>query len=94
MDGDDNDCSMDAGSLLTVVVVNGGGNGIKPMELISIDEGSGKDVIAAAAINRCCSQQWLPLLPLMMNNDCGLLAVIVINCVAAGSGDDGHQWRG
>ncbi len=57
MDGNNKDSGTDAGSLLTAVVVDRGGNGMEPMELISIGEGCGKDAIAAAAINCCCSQQ-------------------------------------
>ena len=63
--------------------VNVGGNEMEPMELISINEGCGKDVIAAAVINRHCSQRWQPPLPLMTNNDSWLQAAIVINCAAA-----------
>ena len=57
MDGNDKDCSADARSWLTVVVVNGGSNGMEPMEPIGVDEGCGKHTIAAAAINRRCSLQ-------------------------------------
>ena len=56
---------------------------MEPMEPIGVDEGCGKDAIAAAAINRRCSQGWLPLLPSMMNDYRWLLAVVVINCAAA-----------
>ena len=54
MDGNDKDCGGYARSLLMVVVVNGGGNGIKWMEPIGIDEGCGKDAIATAAISCRC----------------------------------------
>ncbi len=96
MDSDNEDCSADAGSLSTAVVVDGGGNGMEPMELIGVDEGCSKDVIAAIAINHRCSQQWPPLPPSMTNNNCWLLAVVVINCVAAvmmviNSSDSGHH---
>ena len=70
-------------------------------EVIGVDgttrTGCGKDAIAAAAINRQCSQGWPPLPPLMTNNDHWLLAVVVINCAAAammvgGGGNSGcHQ---
>ena len=53
MDSDNEDCGADAGSLSTAVVVDGGGNGMEP---IGVDEGCGNDTIAAAAINRRCSQ--------------------------------------
>ena len=56
MDGNDKDCGVDAGSLSTAVIVDGGGNGMEPMEPIVVNEGSGKDAIAAAAINRRCRQ--------------------------------------
>ncbi len=53
IDGNNEDCGADAGSLSTAVVVDGGGNGMEP---IGVDEGCGNDTIAAAAINRRCSQ--------------------------------------
>jgi hypothetical protein len=49
MEGNNKDCGMDAGSWLTAVVVDGGGNGMEP---IGVDKGCWKDIIAAAAINR------------------------------------------
>ena len=55
MDGDNENCGVDARSLSTAVIVDGGGNGMEPMEPIGIDEGCGKDAIATAAINRWCS---------------------------------------
>ena len=82
-DGNNKDCGADARSSLMVVVVNRGGSGMEPMEPIGINEGYSKDNIAAAAINCRCSQRWQPLLPLMVNKDCWLLAVVVINCAAA-----------
>ena len=47
------DCGAGAGSSSMVVVVDRGSNGIEPMELIGIDEGCGKDAIAAAASTAC-----------------------------------------
>ena len=96
MDGNNKeDCEADAGSLSTAVFVDGGGNGMEPMEPIGINQGYGKDVIAAAAINCRCSQRWPPLPPLMTNDNRWLLAVIIINCAAAAmkyvdTGDSGH----
>ena len=52
-DGNNKDCGADAGSSSMVVVVDRGSNGIEPMELIGIDEGCGKDAIAAAASTAC-----------------------------------------
>jgi hypothetical protein len=42
-----------------------------------------KTTIAAAAINRCFHQQGLPLPLSMTNNDRWLLAVVIVDCVAA-----------
>ena len=39
----------------TVVVVDGGGNGMEPMEPIGVNESCGKDAIATATINHWCS---------------------------------------
>jgi hypothetical protein len=39
VEGNNKDCSTDAGSLLTMVIVNGGGNGMEPIETIGVDEG-------------------------------------------------------
>ena len=82
VDGNDKDYGGGARSSSMAVVVDGCGNGMEPMEPISVDEGCGKDAIAAAAINRQCSPGWPPLPLLMMNKDRWLLAVIVINCAA------------
>ena len=69
---------------MTVVIVDGGGIGMEPMEPIGVDEGCGKDAIVTAAINPQCSRGWPPSLPLLMMNDYRwLLAVVIINCAAA-----------
>ena len=44
----------------------------------------GKDIIAAAAIDRRCSQRWSSLPPLVTNDSRWFLAVVVVDC---GSGD-------
>ena len=54
-DGSNKECSADAGSLLMEVVVDRGGVGMEPMELIGVDEGCSKDAIATVAISRRCS---------------------------------------
>ncbi len=82
VDGNNKNCGADAGSLPTAVIVGKGSNGMEPMELIGVNKGCGKDVIAAAAINCHCSPQWQPLLLLMTNDNRWLLVVVVINCVA------------
>ena len=56
---------------------------MEPMELIGINEGCGKDAIAAAAINSRCSRGWPPSPPSMTNDDRWLLVVVVMNCAAA-----------
>ena len=83
VDGNNKDCGVNARSLSMAVIVNGGGNGMEPMEPIGVNEGCSKDAIATSAIHHRCSQQWPPLPPLMTNNNCWLLAVVVINCAAA-----------
>ena len=83
MDGDNNDCNADARSSLTAVIVDGGGNGMEPMEPVGVNEGCGKDAIAAAAINRRSSRGWPPSPPSMTNDNRWLLAVILMNCAAA-----------
>ncbi len=83
VDGDDEDCGADAGSLSTAVVVNGGGNGMEPMEPIGVSEGCGNNTIAAAFINCLCSQRWMPSPLLMTKDNRWLLAVVVINFEAA-----------
>ena len=64
VDGNNEDCGVDAGSSLTAVVVNGGGDGMEPMEPIGVNEGCSKTSLppqpsTAAAVDdgRHCHRQ-------------------------------------
>ena len=83
VDGNVKDCGTDAGSLSMAVVVDGGSNGMKPMEPIGVNEGCGKDFIAA------CSHQLL-----LQSTMAAIVAIIDDKGQLLASGGCCHQQLG
>ena len=74
-------------------------DGTNGTALIVLIDGGGKETIAETDINRHCSLQWSPLLPLMKNDIQWVLLVVVVNFAAElmviinGSDSGRCQWR-